>query len=373
MIKIAVYDKYNHEFDHSAWDSLSPHELPALDAENGFWDKLRCWNLREEEEEEPPFRDELSRRFLKDAADIELVGGNDWYSIMQRGVRKNLSALENSIKSGLMIIDNSRFKRYTFPIIKGYLSDGKLMPKRHNPLECAGLDPRVWNILASYKEEFLIAVDKRDLAADNISVGANCVIVNFPGKEGTTYEAKVREDENDKNELFVFGSERKQQGLSVSIKDVNSAFKEETEKFSSGIFDDILPHGREIVGELLDERGKFITLYDCTKTYDLFEFAEKLTHDRLYFAPDSVKSIVRMEKYLAGKEDGKKFEDYLNMIEGTYDYYEYTHFKKMRVISHVNEFPQKLLCENPVLIESSKKLKIPAGLTANRTRELTIK
>ena len=140
-------------------DKLIEKEI-SMYSEREF-ERLVNWQYDEEHDSIMPFRDEFSKKFLKDTWDMEFVSDDDWYSIQspEEG-RFCLSGLSKEMKYALTLLHYSRNKR--------------VLSYKH----CS---KRTWKVLSDMPFDILVAVDMSKL--DNwtdVCLAVDYIIENFP-------------------------------------------------------------------------------------------------------------------------------------------------------------------------------------------------
>ena len=127
----------------------------------GFFEELLNWQYDEDGNSIMPFRDEFSKKFLKNTWNIEFVRDDDWYSIQspEEG-RFCLSGLSREMKYALTLLHFSRKN-----IVLSYEFCGK----------------NIWKVLSEMPFDILVAVDTTELKSwEDVCLGINYIIENFP-------------------------------------------------------------------------------------------------------------------------------------------------------------------------------------------------
>ena len=125
------------------------------------FEDLLNWQYDEDGNSIMPFRDEFSKKFLKNTWNLEFVSDDDWYSIQspEEG-RFCLSGLSREMKYALTLLHFSRENRV---------------------LSYEFCDEKIWKVLSEMPFDILVAVDTTELKSWNdVSLGIDYIIENFP-------------------------------------------------------------------------------------------------------------------------------------------------------------------------------------------------
>lgn len=156
MIKMFYYNK--DEFI----KELIEHKICEY-SERSF-DRLMNWQYDKEGNSIQPFRDEDSKKFLKDTWNLEFIDEHDWYSIHspEEG-RFSLAGLSKGMKYGLTLLD--------------YSKRGLILSFQH----CS---EKLWKVLNEMPFDILVAVDTSKLESwSDVMIGVDYIIENFPFEE----------------------------------------------------------------------------------------------------------------------------------------------------------------------------------------------
>ena len=179
MIKVRLYNSRK-----DTLDSIRERNIASNYTERDFF-----WLVQGsicDKEKKPPFRDEDSLRFIREIDKAELVGGEDWYSVVTPFGRTNVTALCGGTKFSLVLINNSRHGLYTA------IDEGQ------------GYGEDIWGRLADLSTDILVAFDlsKLDPSFASLPIMADYEVENFPyeGREVRaviSYQKYVREHMED--------------------------------------------------------------------------------------------------------------------------------------------------------------------------------
>lgn len=322
MIKVRVFtDK---EWLNFSCISSEKHEYSAWNAKSYFKNLLdTAW----EDEPRIPFRDAESLQFLKETYDITFVSDEDWYSVICEGSRSDITCLYESIQFGLAAIDISKKGVYT---------------------QFQRAEEKIWTVLANLPIDILIAmrISKMGLFGEHIS-GTDYLIENYPYR-GQAIEVFVKQWIVEKD-FYTPVPEYRENNTNHGLHTGRDGKYYSDETVIPYAFQYYWKNDMEgIIKKIEELRKDRIVIADTTRTFDIFELGQLLSHD---------KNCIMMLDYLNDLKwisDDEKQGNCIHCHNGRQSkecYDEYLYFRdKFRVISHLVVAPKPWHRKLPVMM-----------------------
>lgn len=287
------------------------------------FNRLVNWQFDEDGNSIMPFRDEFSKKFLKDTWNMEFVSDDDWYSIqsLEEEGRFSLSGLSEEMKYALTLLHFSR---------NGQILSFKVCSER------------IWKALDDMPFDILIAVDTSRFSYwRDVCLGVDYIIEHFPFNneyiQVNVVDGLVRDKEKvtDKNGVSLFIEDDKYYVGSFSIESYFTRYS-----WKKHIPDIIKYAGFEIKDEY--------PIINKTLVCNVEEYAKLLGLDETYFL-DSSDYAFELHSYKRMLQEGditqEEFDDVLPHIKRTYvtSYKDYLWMKdELKICSHLYKVPDTI-------------------------------
>ena len=287
------------------------------------FERLVNWQYDKDGNSIMPFRDEYSKKFLRDTWNIEFVNDDDWYSIQspEEG-RFSLSGLSKEMKYALTLLHFSR--------------NGQI-------LSFKSCSKRIWKALSDMPFDILIAVDTSRLSSwYEICLGTDYIIEHFPFNnefvQVNVVDGLVRgkKEVKDKNGVRLFAEDDKYYAASFSIE---SYFTHYSWK----------KHLPDIIKSAVHCIKKEYPIVNKILTCNVMGYAKALNLKENYFLDfnEYAYEVFSYERLLnEGEISQKEFDDIMSKCKSIYvtDYKEFMWVKdELEICSHLYALPDETI------------------------------
>lgn len=315
MIKMFYYNKdefLNELIEHHIW-SYSERDF----------DHLMNWQYDKEGNSIQPFRDEYSKKFLKDTWNLEFVDEHDWYSIHspEEG-RFSLAGLSKDMKYGLTLLD--------------YSKRGLVLSFKH----CS---EKIWKVLSEMPFDILVAVDTSKLKCwSDVIIGVDYIIENFPFED-----KKLKVHVMERYERFQDYEELKDKsGIKIYHKDgIYYTHSWEIEEIFCRYF------WKKHIKEIMDKVNHYIVeehpILNKTLETNLVDFLELIKEDvEGFLVGNRFARHIYGAKYMLENNTISQQEYEEEVEQGKFEfvkaYQKYLHLTNdLKIISHLYVLPQE--------------------------------
>ncbi len=315
MIKVRLYTE--EEYIHAQCLDCNGRHDHVFDYESSFDSVL--YNLNDDDA--LPFRDIVSRRFLKEIEGITFINDNDWYTVMWDNERTCIAAIPKPLKFALMAIEHSREGRYTW---------------------CYPAGDKIWELLADMPFDILIGRRITEMGLHGMYIdGADYQVINYP-YEGKTIEVTVKNDGiRYDDDFYTEVSGGKEHSTSYGLH-LGRDGKYYSDMIRIGYAlqyywkNDI----DGIIGYINKKGNNRLRLADINQGYNVFEYAKALGKDEDELVSlDYLHSLNCFRGYWREngmEEDGEEIKE----LQSEDSYQEYLYFRdKFKVVSHLTWVP----------------------------------
>jgi len=316
MIKVRLYTE--EEYIHALTiDGNGSHDH-VFDYKSSFDSVL--YNLHDHDA--LPFRDIVSRRFLKEIDGITFINDDDWYTVMWDNERTCIAAIPKELKFALMAIEHSRRGRYTW--------------------FCPAGD-KIWELLADMPFDILIGMRITEMGICGSKIGgADYQVINYP-YGGKTVEVTVKHDGIlYGDDFYTEVPEGKEHSTSYGLhlgKDGKYYFD------MYGIGYALQYYWKNDIEGIIEYIGKKdnnrLRLADINQEYNVFEYAKALGKDGDELVSLDYLHILGCYNRIRAENGMDDYDEAVQELQSGDSYQEYLYFRdKFKVISHLTWVPE---------------------------------
>jgi hypothetical protein len=274
----------------------------------------------------PPFRNEISRKFLKETYDVEFVDQGDWYSVTFAGdnqrERTSLWNIDNGLQYGLCLLHYSQL--------------GVYLSYNNN------VGSKVWNAMANMPFDILIAIKKSDVANMSCSDEVDFLLENYP-YQGKLIEVTVTND--------VFVNKNNYRRLSEVECGIggNLCIGKDGKYYGSSFelmfdFEYYWQNDIEKIIQFCQEYESTEYLVQVSQESNIFDLGEQLhlpEYEKDVFAHYLFCLMLYEKQFQEGKMTKEEYDEAIKNLMKTEDYETYLYYlNDFKVIHHLLRKPQ---------------------------------